>query len=425
YTPEDIEKTLPKLYDSRVDMVTLADSYGGLLPNDVEHLVKLFKKGTGKMVGFHAHNNLQLAFANTIRAVEAGAGIVDASIYGMGRGAGNLPLEVLLSYIRHHENEYVNMVHLLEIIEQEFIDLKKKIGWGYNLHYMLSGMLGCHPYYASHLLEKHKLNMKDVWAKLIRIGKDRPMTFDKKLLEEVVAESTLENTKIEQIDFSRLAPETVKLEPPAYMKAHEGRDFLVLAQGPSLKKNITKIKEFAKEHNLVILGANYLHGLIVPDYHAFSSMSRFLQYHNFVDPNSKLLLGKYISEKIAKKYIKREFETIPYIDSSELSFDITDGIIQTNCATVSILLVGVAIVMGARRIYVAGLDGYQNVDDKETHFYKETVKVPKGQELNSLHNICQQYLTEIREYQIKNGQEPFQIITPTSYQEFYKKQDGF
>ena len=83
---------------SEIDYVYFADSYGSLYPDDIKKYIDVLKV-TGKKIGFHPHNNLQLAFANTLEAVKHGIDIVDGTVYGMGRGAGNLPLEALITYL--------------------------------------------------------------------------------------------------------------------------------------------------------------------------------------------------------------------------------------------------------------------------------------------------------------------------------------
>jgi hypothetical protein len=84
-----------------------------------------------------------------------------------------------------------------------------------------------------------------------------------------------------------------------------------------------------------------------------------------------------------------------------------------------VLLIGTAIVMGANRIYVAGLDGYKNVQGDSVNFYYETQEKPTKLETASLHVMCQGYLDQIRDYQVANGMGPFRIITPTTYSEHY------
>jgi 4-hydroxy 2-oxovalerate aldolase len=420
YTQPQLEEAIRLLFDCRVPNVVVSDSFGSLLPSQVRDLVRLFAKGTGKKIGYHAHNNLEMAFANSMAAVEAGASSIDATVYGMGRGAGNLPLEVMLAYLYHTENVPVNLVPLLELIESDFIGLKKELGWGYNLHYMISGLLKCHPNYASALLEEYNMDMTSVWANLMEVSKKNPVKYDRKVLAEIVKEGRFmpPEQRLERTEYSALEPGTVDIRPPSYAGRHRGRDFLVLGNGPSLKEYAGGIKEFARNNNLVVLGANYLQGLIEPDYHAFNHLGRFCKYAKFVSPKSRLLVGSYISDRIVRQYTGREYERLPYMNT-QARFGIKDGVIQTNCGTVSLLLIGTAMVMGANRIYVAGLDGYKDVHGEAVNFYLETQEKPTKLETASLQAMCQEYLGQIRDYQLANGMEPFRIITPTSYSEHY------
>ncbi|MBU0591900.1 MAG: hypothetical protein ABIJ34_02365 [archaeon] len=420
YTEDGLKKLINTMYDCRVPNVVVSDSFGSLMPSEVYELVQLFIKGTGKKIGYHAHNNLEMAFANSMSAIDAGASSIDATVYGMGRGAGNLPLEVILSHLYHIEEVPVNIVPLLELIENDFIKLRKELNWGYNLHYMISGLLKCHPKYANALLDDYKMDMPTVWANLMELSKEKPVSFDKQLLENVVQKngSVKAHVMRRDVKYSDIKIERETPKPPDYIGRHAGKDFLILGNGPSLKDNIDEIKKFAKDNELIMLGANYLSGLATPDYHAFNNVNRFIRYGKFVDAKSKLLVGSYISNSIVKSVIGKEYERLPYMNSPE-KFDIKDGIIQSNCGTISVLLIGTAIVMGAKKIYVAGLDGYKDMYGKKSTFYSETQDVPTILESHSLNSLCERYLDEITEYQKQNSMEPFKIITKTSYFEYY------
>jgi 4-hydroxy 2-oxovalerate aldolase len=123
--------------------VTIVDSYGSLYPDDVKHLVDIFCKSLKtKKIGFHGHNNQQLAFANTIEAVQCGATFCDATANGIGRGAGNCPIELLLAWLK---NPRYNIEPVLKVIQDVFVDLREEIEWGYLIPYMITGMLNEHP----------------------------------------------------------------------------------------------------------------------------------------------------------------------------------------------------------------------------------------------------------------------------------------
>jgi len=125
--------------------VYVVDSFGGMYSEQIHYLVKKYKKflnPQGIEVGFHGHNNQQLGFANTIEAIVKEANFLDATINGIGRGAGNCPLELLLGFLK---NPKFDILPILDILENEFIDLRKEIEWGYLIPYMLTGMLNEHP----------------------------------------------------------------------------------------------------------------------------------------------------------------------------------------------------------------------------------------------------------------------------------------
>lgn len=141
----DLEEALAQLAESPVKAVYVVDSFGALFSEQIHYLVKLYGKylwPKKKEVGIHSHNNQQLGFANTIEAIREGANYLDGTIYGLGRGPGNCPLELLLAFLK---NPKFKLDPILEIIEKEFLPLLNKIEWGYIIPYMITGILNQHP----------------------------------------------------------------------------------------------------------------------------------------------------------------------------------------------------------------------------------------------------------------------------------------
>ena len=99
-------------------------------------------EGTGKKIGIHTHNNQMLAYANTLEALIVGASYLDATINGMGRGAGNCPLELLIGFLK---NPKFHLRPVLECIQNVFLPLDGKMEWGYQIPYMITGQLNVHP----------------------------------------------------------------------------------------------------------------------------------------------------------------------------------------------------------------------------------------------------------------------------------------
>lgn len=143
---EQVEAALEMLGDSSVDVIYLVDSYGSLYPENAGKLAKQYLEigdKYGKAIGFHAHNNQNLAFANTIETMSYGVSYLDATASGMGRGAGNCAMELLLGFLK---NPKYNLYSLLTFLEKYIIPLKESgVVWGYDVQYMLTGQLNRHP----------------------------------------------------------------------------------------------------------------------------------------------------------------------------------------------------------------------------------------------------------------------------------------
>ena len=139
----DLEEALEDLAKSRVPIIYLVDSFGFFYSEHIDTLAKLYmERLPGKTIGIHCHNNQQLAFANTISAIINGINFLDATLYGIGRGAGNCPLELLISFLK---NPKFDVRPLVEVIEKEVLPWSKKIDWGYFIPYMITGALNQHP----------------------------------------------------------------------------------------------------------------------------------------------------------------------------------------------------------------------------------------------------------------------------------------
>ena len=129
--------------ESKADVVYIVDSFGALYSENITFLVNKYKKYLGsKEIGIHAHNNQQLGFANTIQAIIDNVNYLDATIYGIGRGPGNCPLELLLGFLK---NPKFDIRPVLDVISKEFLPLQKKMEWGYLLPYAITGMFNEHP----------------------------------------------------------------------------------------------------------------------------------------------------------------------------------------------------------------------------------------------------------------------------------------
>jgi 4-hydroxy 2-oxovalerate aldolase len=125
------------------DAIYVVDSFGALYQENIQHLMKRFKNYIkSKEIGFHGHNNQQLAFSNTIEAIIQNANRLDGTVFGIGRAAGNCHLELLLGFLK---NPKYNIMPVLDLISKEFVPLRETLEWGYTIPYAITGMRNEHP----------------------------------------------------------------------------------------------------------------------------------------------------------------------------------------------------------------------------------------------------------------------------------------
>lgn len=152
--------------ESKTDVIYIVDSYGALYQETTEFLIKKAKRIIkSKEIGIHAHNNQQLAFSNTIEAIIHDVNYVDATVYGLGRAAGNCPLELVLGFLK---NPKFDIRPVLDLIAKEFVPLREKLEWGYIIPYAITGILDEHPRTAIALRESDKKeNYREFYESLI------------------------------------------------------------------------------------------------------------------------------------------------------------------------------------------------------------------------------------------------------------------
>ena len=139
----DLEEALADIAKSRVPIFYLVDSFGSMYSETIDGLMKKYQAWLPeKEIGIHAHNNMQLAMSNTITALLAGATYLDATLLGMGRGAGNCPVEILIAFLK---NPKYRLLPLLQAIQTHILPWNKKIDWGYHVPYLITGALNEHP----------------------------------------------------------------------------------------------------------------------------------------------------------------------------------------------------------------------------------------------------------------------------------------
>lgn len=164
----DVAQALEMVAKTGLDGIYIVDSYGSLVPEQIARITEFYQQVTDKYgiaLGIHAHNNQQLAFANTIEALADGVSFLDATMNGMGRGAGNCAMELLLGFLK---NPKYTFIPVLKFLENYMVKLKADgVIWGFDIPYMLTGQMNQHPSVAIQAMAEGDTAYREFFTKLL------------------------------------------------------------------------------------------------------------------------------------------------------------------------------------------------------------------------------------------------------------------
>ncbi|WP_026838113.1 aldolase catalytic domain-containing protein [Gillisia sp. JM1] len=320
------------------DYFYVVDSFGGLYPFDVEKIFTKIKKYITIPIGFHAHNNLELALINTLTAIKNGAQIVDSTVLGMGRGAGNLKTELILTLLNKQNKLPVNFDALFNL-NKSFQDLKEKYNWGINLPYMISGAFS--------------MPQDTVMSKI----KKRYYSLNSIIKENV---STKQTANSYPQDF------------PIFKPSKTYTSILIVGGGKSPLKNKKAHQEFLKQNpdiaivfvsskNIQVFSniANYqFHCLIGKEGQRLEKMISLEELSNktFIIPQTNTYLESYVPYNIKEytRIIKKvDFENNLKESATALAFQI-------------------GFDLKVEKVYLTGYDGYsENIQKEELELFEE------------------------------------------------------
>jgi hypothetical protein len=222
--------------------------------------------------------------------------------------------------------------------------------------------------------------------------------------------------------FKRKSRRFFFLKKPGYDNRHPGRDFLIITTGPSMKEYKNLVRRFIESRDLVVVGCNFLDGLCVPQYHIITNRKRFCTFAHSVPPESIFLLPRHFPPWLVKNVIgDRYYEEVMYkdkyfADRGSLVID-RKGIIRADGGTSAMIALGVAVVMGARNVYFAGLDGFSMYPPEDIHFFKDSDSIPFDRRLMQEKNTLDM-LDQMNEVLRERGGE-IRILTPTVHKKYY------
>lgn len=337
--------------------LSIVDTFGSMYQEDLHRVFEIINHNLVKScrIGFHSHNNMQLSNALSQEFIRMTVGkrdiVVDGTINGMGRGAGNTPTELVAQYMVSQLGYGYDLDAILDVIDGYMDNIRSKCTWGYTTPYFVAGCFSAHVNNIAYLTKKNSIRSKDIRYILNKIGAIARKRYDYDLLEKTYIE--LLDSKIDDSDDI------------SFLRSYIGnKDVLIIVPGNSATTNSDKIKGYIKEKEPIVITVNFLHDEIPSDFVYMSNVKRYRYWRNseeFASAN-KILTSNIQAPSDDKTRI------ISFVKLVKCGWEHLDNS--------TIMLLRLMDIIGVSSIAIAGFDGYS---------YTEHNYATKSLELSSLH----------------------------------------
>ncbi len=363
----------------------LVDTLGVLHRQELTRFIRLIDQYLAPeiLLGFHSHNNLQMSYANAQCIAEEETRrkfIIDCSVYGMGRGAGNLCTELIAQYQNSMGQGHYELTSIYEALDTYIYPIFIHSGWGYKAHYYISAVHGCHPNYASFLMNKQTLTMNEVDLLLKNIPRENKYVFSKSLIEEMYY--NFQNHNIDDTDALKVL-----------RKALEGREILLLAPGRSLRLYRDRIEKFIQQKTPVVISINSVEHNIKSDYLFVSNLKRFYML-NAESIGATLILTSNLPNIIRQAI---------YVDYARLC-DRANGEPDNS----GIMLLRLLQRIGINCVYLAGYDGFSR-DIRKNYVDAKLINNVDIDDIERKNEMIR------RQFEKLYGQLAITFLTPSGY----------
>lgn len=343
----------------------IVDTLGSMYRNDVSHRFYLIDKNMSSDIhlGFHGHNNLQLAFSNAqvLGKIQSKRTLIlDSSVYGMGRGAGNLPTELITQYINRNIASRYDVTMVMDIYDEYISAIRKEHEWGYSVPYHIAASNVCHPNYASYLINKQTLTMKDIEKIILSIPEKCRVLYDQSLIEQLYTQ--FQSRSIDDSSAVRTITESVL-----------GRKILLLAPGKTLLSEYPTIMKFMETEKPYVISVNFVD-------EKFHMDACFVSNHKRMDIiRQEIRPLKDVRTILTSNIPGGNDENFLYVDYDRYTNN--DEMVSDNAG---LMLLKLLQQCGASEIYLAGFDGFHhrhngNYYSQELNFQVNEAEVQEKQ----------------------------------------------
>jgi 4-hydroxy 2-oxovalerate aldolase len=392
-------------FRDRIGYFYIADSFGALLPRRIRDVLAILKLGgRDARLGFHPHNNIQLAFANSLEAIDAGVSILDGSVFGMGRGGGNLNLEAILAYLGKEGSGHFRLTPVLSFADVYMEQLKRSCSWGYSLPQLLSGTLGCHPNYPSRLLEQKSFTAEEIYELLTIMPDEYKGRFSHDRL--------LELTNTSQRAILQRIHKVLDVSVKELVERSQGK-VLLLCGGPSVGIELARLQEYRQIEQSAIVSVHNPRSPVRPDALFFGNSRRLLEYRPELDDAVAIILGPSINTSIERNARLSRVTRVTLADLFVEGRSAFPSVMPSNSGVEAVLAL---VECGFSEILIAGMDGYP--EEGPLYYYNEVDAVPSVETRRELNRVNQEELGIARTL-LERRNASFRIVTKTSYADFF------
>ncbi len=319
---------------------SIVDTYGLLHSQDVDYYFKTADDylNEGIAIGYHAHNNFQLAYSNCIECIETPHQhnlVVDGSLHGIGKSAGNAATELLAMYLNDYKGKSYDIAQILEAIDSSILTIYQATPWGYRFKFYMAALNDCHPSYVTYLQDKKKLSIKSINEILSSLEGEKQLLYDEEYVERLYQE-------YQSCDCDDTA------ERAAFRELVAGREVLLLAPGNHIYDQKDRVDAYIKEHDPLVISVGFVpEGYGVP-YVFLSNSKRYVQLATFLSrPENSIRV-------IATSNVTKPMGSFDYtFRYSDLTDD--EALIVDNPLIMLLKLLDGAEVF---HVALAGFDGY-------------------------------------------------------------------
>lgn len=379
YSDKELLELIKAVNGMGAAFFTLVDTFGSMTKDDLLRMYMLVENNLKKEIGigFHFHDNLQLAFALAQTVAENATDrreiILDGSLLGMGREPGNLCLELMMEYLNRKKSTYYEVDYALDLIDTYISGLKEKYPWGYETAYALSAQYKLHRSYAEYLMKKQKLKTRQIKLLLGMIRREKKSRYDEAYIEELYNQYT--STQVDDTLFRKQLREEIG-----------SKKVLLVAPGRSLKNAYDEIEQWVKQNKGFVVTANFKDTMIAEDY-VFCSNNKRLEVLENRRIQARLILASHVESTV--------YQDVNRVNTNDLGW--FGEIYWDNCM---LMLLNLMMKIGIKECTVVGWDGFSEKgnfadDTMESiyHYEEENGKVIDILQKH-FHEMKLNYLTE-------------------------------